>query len=66
MGLSWGGVLELVERFMYIYWYGDVQYAGFVVSVKCDDTCKILFYFTFFLVQCVLSYLVSDSKVVDH
>ena len=27
LGPAWSGVLELVERFLYISWHGDVQYA---------------------------------------
>ena len=53
MGLAGGGGLELVECFLYLYWNGDVHYAGIVVLVKCDATvetpCPILCYFIFFL-----------------
>ena len=37
LGSAWGGVLELVERFLYIYYHGDVQYAGLVLPVLCDS-----------------------------
>ena len=29
-------MLELVESFLCIYLYGDVQYAGLVVPFQCD------------------------------
>ena len=72
---DWGGVLELGERFLDIYWHRDVQYAGLLVPVECYATlltpCSILYYFIF-LLECiyevlgVLYYLVSDSKFFDH
>ena len=45
--------MELVECLIYIYWNGDVQYAGLVFPVQCDDTIEtprpILCYFIFSL-----------------
>ena len=38
LGLSWGGVLELVEQLLYIYFHVDVQYASLVVPVQVDAT----------------------------
>ena len=64
-----------MERFLYIYWHGDVQYARLIVPVKCDasvDTpSPILCNFIFFLecmceVQRVLLSLEFDPKVVNH
>ena len=68
-------MMELVECFLEIYCHGDVQYAVLVVPVQCDATVNtpvtILCYFIFFLkfiyeVLDVLSFLVFDSKVINH
>ena len=80
--LVWGvlesacsGVLKLVERFLYIYWHGDVQYAFLLVPVQCDATvenpspilCDIIFLLEcMYEVNCVLFSLVFYPKVVDH
>ena len=42
--LAWGGVLELVEIFLYISWNGDIQYGGLVVPVQCIQSCVISFF----------------------
>ena len=75
LGSAWCGVLKLVERFLYISWHGDVQYACLAAPVQCDATVEtpspILHDLIFFLdcmyeVQYVLFSLVFDPKVVDH
>ena len=75
LGLNWSGVLEILYRFLYISWNGDVQYACLVVPVKCDanveTTCTTMDDLIFLLkcmyeVQCVLLSLVFDYKVVEH
>ena len=75
LGSDWSGVLKIVERFLYISWHGDVQYAFLIVPLQCDANVEtpstILCYLIFFLkcmydVQCVLFYLVFDPKVVNH
>ena len=57
LGLDWGEVLELVERFLYISCHGDVQYASLVVPVQCDSTvenpCPILCDFIFSWSACM-------------
>ena len=75
LGFPWSGVLELVERFLYISWYGDVQYALLVVPVQCDATvetpipilCDLIFFLEcMYKVKGVLIYLIFDPKVVYH
>ena len=53
LGSAWGGVLKLVERLIYISWYGNVHYADLVVPFQCDAAvktpCPIQCYLIFFL-----------------
>ena len=75
LGSAWSGMLKLLERFLYIYWHGDVQYACLVVPVQCDATvetpspilCNIIFFLgCMYDVQFVLFSIVFYPKVIDH
>ena len=75
LGSALSGVLKLVERFLYISWHGDVQYACLVDPVQCDATvettspilCGLKFFFEcMYEVQFVLFSLVFYTKAVDQ
>ena len=75
MGLDCSGALKLVDRFPYISWHGDVQYACLVVPVQCEATvenpspilCDLIFFFEcMYEVQCLLFSLVFYPKIFNH